>query len=255
MTLVAVAPGTGRSLLRLRSDVLAVRVLEQDADGARVGLVASGALLVAGDVVRIEVEVEDGGWLEIVETAGTVAYGGAEESHWNVDVRLGAGATLIWDALPFVVSDGARVRRRSHVRLGVGARALLRETFVLGRAGQAGGDLWSSLDAVDTQGPLQHEELDLERAVRELPGVLATGARGAAVLSVVDTVLALGWRPAPAPSSEVFELDRPGAYLRWLGTDLHRNEAGDRCLARWREELTAVTAVQEPTSRAALALG
>lgn len=242
MTRIAVARGDGRSVLHLRSDMLAVRVLEQDADGARVALVANGALLLAGDAVEIEVEVADGAWLDIVETTGTVAYGGAERSRWDVDVRLGAGATLAWDALPFVVSDGARAHRRTDVRVGQGARAVLRETFVLGRAGQTGGDLWSLLRAQDADGPLQVEELDLSRRARGLPGVLAAGA--VPVLSVVDTVLALGWRPAEPPAAEDggatrFELDRPGTVLRWLGTELHRDTVGDRCLALWERQLAA----------------
>lgn len=252
MTLIAVTPGTGRSVLRLRSDALAVRVLEQDATGARVALVANGALLLAGDRVAIEVDVADGAWLQIVETTGTVAYGGAEESRWDVDVRLGAGATLAWDALPFVVSDGARTHRRTDVQLGGGARALLRETFVLGRAGQTGGDLWSALHADDAEGPLQSEELDLSRQARSLPGVLATGL--GAGLSVVDTVLALGWRPEATrergepgdPAATLFELDRPGTVLRWLGTALHRDTVGDRCLALWERELTAARTAPVP---------
>ncbi|WP_066584245.1 urease accessory protein UreD [Cellulomonas timonensis] len=243
MTRIVVAPGLGRSALELRSGALAVRVLEQDADGARVALVANGALLLAGDSVDVEVEVAEGAWLEVVETTGTVAYGGAEPSRWDVDVRLGVGARLTWGALPFVVSDGARTHRRTEARLAEGARALLRETLVLGRTGQAGGDLWSSLTAYDAVGPLQVEELDLSRPVRGLPGVLATGS-GAAPRTVVDTVLALGWRPAPLPGppgagATLFELDRPGAVLRWLGTELHRDTVGDACLAAWSAELAA----------------
>ncbi|MFI2753609.1 urease accessory protein UreD [Cellulomonas sp. P22] len=241
MTRITVAPGRGRSVLGLRSGALAVRVLAQDADGARVALVANGALLLAGDAVEVEVDVAAGAWLEVVETTGTVAYGGAEPSRWDVDVRLGAGATLTWGALPFVVSDGARTHRRTEVHLGEGARAVLRETLVLGRAGQVGGDLWSRLTTHDAAGPLQVEELDLSRSARGLPGVLTTGPV-AAPRTVVDTVLALGWRPAtpagmPDDGATFLELDRPGAVLRWLGTALHHDTVGDRCLDAWADEL------------------
>ncbi|AEG44982.1 urease accessory protein UreD [Isoptericola variabilis] len=265
MTRIAVAPAPGRSVLRVRSDRLAVRVLHQDQDGARVALVANGALLLAGDAVEIEVDVAEGAWLEIVETTGTVAYGGAAASRWDVDVRLGEAATLVWDALPFVVSDGARTHRRTDVHLGESARALLRETFVLGRARQAGGDLWTHSLVQDAGGPLHVEELDLSGQVRGLPGVLAVhgspglvdggpaaSIRAPRTLSVLDTVLALGWRPAavpgtpPAPatstgqdaSATCFELDRPGTVLRWLGTELHEDTIGDRYLALWERELT-----------------
>ena len=241
MTRVAVAPGPGRSTLELRSGALAARVLEQDETGARVALVAHGALLLAGDVVEVEVDVADGAWLEVVETTGTVAYGGEQRSRWDVDVRVGAGATLTWGALPFVVSDGARTHRRTRAQLGEGARALLRETLVLGRAGQAGGDLWSELAAHDAAGPLQVEDLDLSRPARALPGIVSGGS-GAAPLTVVDTVLALGWRPTPLagpsdPWATYLELDRPGAMMRWLGRELHHDTVGDRCLAAWAAEL------------------
>ena len=42
--------------------------------GARVGLVATTALLLGGDHVEIDIDVGPGAWLEVVEIAGTVAY-------------------------------------------------------------------------------------------------------------------------------------------------------------------------------------
>ena len=74
----------------------------------RLALVATQALLLAGDHVRIEVVVHGPVQLDLVETAGTVAYdmrGGS--ASWEVDVVLRNGARLTWDGEPFVVAAGA----------------------------------------------------------------------------------------------------------------------------------------------------
>ncbi len=92
--------------------------MEQDTHGARVGLLATQALLLAGDDVRVEVDVAPGAWLDIVETTGTVAYEGEVPSSWVIEATVGDEALLTWAGKPFVVSDG-----------------------IATRAGQTGGDL------------------------------------------------------------------------------------------------------------------
>jgi urease accessory protein len=200
------------------SDHLVARLLAQGEGRARVALVGIGALLLAGDHVRIEVEVEAGLALEIVEVAGTVAYdarGGAPAT-WEVRVGLGRDARLRWDAEPFVVADGARVRRHSDVELAVGAVAVLREQLVLGRVGEVGGDLLTSTRVTHDGRPLLVEELDLARAHRDDPTQLG-GAR------VLDTLLVLGARAAweRAPGREVHQLEGPGTMARSLVGETH----------------------------------
>ncbi|CAB4683989.1 unannotated protein [freshwater metagenome] len=107
-------------------------------DRPRVSLVPDGALLLAGDRVRIEVRVEDGAALDLVEPGGTVAYdmrGG--RARWEVDIDLGDEASLTWAGQPLIVAAGADVVRATTVQLGSGARLALRETVVLGRHGEA----------------------------------------------------------------------------------------------------------------------
>ncbi|WP_418606077.1 urease accessory protein UreD [Georgenia sp. SUBG003] len=138
MTALAVERAAGRARCTVVPGALSPRVLGGDGAGARVGLVATRALLLGGDHVSIDVRVGAGAWLEIVETAGTVAFdAGGTPSSWSVTVTLEAGARLEWEALPFVVADGADVTRSTRVMLDDGARALLRETVVLGRTGGA----------------------------------------------------------------------------------------------------------------------
>jgi urease accessory protein len=216
VTRIAVHAAPGRARLRLTDGPIGVRVLHTDARGARVGLVATTALLLGGDHIEIRVEVGPGAWLEVVETAGTVAYdAGGVASSWTVRISIGESGTLIWAGEPFVVAAGANVRRRSTVDLAEGAVACLRDTVVLGRSGEVGGSLvttsWVHRDGV----LLLADTLDLsDPHNREHPGIVGEA-------SVIDTVGLLGTRApaAPAPAAgERFDLDGPGTLARCLAT-------------------------------------
>ncbi|MFJ9505220.1 urease accessory protein UreD [Streptomyces anulatus] len=237
-TRLSVTPTKSRSRVHHTTGHLTVRVMDQDAAGARVGLLAAQALLLAGDDVRIEVDVAPGAWLDVVETTGTVAYEGEAPSSWTVDATVGDGAVLTWAGKPFVVSDGIATHRRTRIRLHGTGRVLMQEKVVLGRAGQSGGDLSMSLDANDDFGPVQVEHLDLGRQARRMPGVFGN-------LRSMDTVTALGWTPEPAgepeagttgPGETYFPLDRSGAALRWMGIGRFRDRLCDATFTAWREE-------------------
>lgn len=250
MTRIEVARAPGRARCAVTGDVLSPFVLRTDADGARVAVVAAGALLLGGDEVTIDVVVRAGAWLEVVETAGTVAYPGPTAS-WTVQVRLEAGARLLWEGLPLVVAQGADVRRSTGVALDDGACAVLRETIVLGRAGEQGGRVRQRTRVTQGGRDLLVEDLDLAPSLRRAPGVLgAGGSRGAA--RVLDVVAAFGFRPddaqardggraAPAPAgagapagatTHRFDLAGPGAVVRHLGTHAHATPL-DGLAARW----------------------
>ncbi|RPF26448.1 urease accessory protein UreD [Georgenia muralis] len=240
---IAVERGPDRVRTRLEGGALSPRLLRSDASGAAVAVVATGALLLGGDHVAVEVEVGDGASLEIVETAGTVAYdAGGEPSSWSVRVRLGAGARLTWEGLPFVVADGADVLRTTDVELGDGARALLREVLVLGRTGETGGALRARTSVRQAGAELLVEDLDLGPTARTAPGVLGRAR-------VVDTVLALGWRPPagdPSARGTRFDLDGAGALARLLGTAAH-----SASLSPWWSSWGAGTAAPPAASPAA----
>ncbi|MCC2313810.1 urease accessory protein UreD [Cellulomonas xiejunii] len=213
-------PTGGRARLDVAGGALSCRRLPDEDGTVRVALVATQALLLAGDHVRIELDVAPGLVLEVVEITGTVAYdmqGG--RASWDVDVQVGAGALLVWDALPFVVATGADVTRSARVELAEGAVAVLRETFVLGRTGEAGGLLTTSTHARLAGRPLLVETLTVSPESRRDPALLG-GAR------CLDTVTVLGARyedDAPA-GADVLQLDRPGTLVRTFGTDAHRGD-------------------------------
>jgi len=185
---------------------------------ARVCLVPDGALLLAGDEIEIRVEVCSGATLELVEPGGTVAYdmrGG--RARWDVDVRIGQGATLVWGGEPFVVAAGADVHRTTAVELGGDARMVLRETLVLGRHGEAPGRLTQRLGVSGPDGsPVLVEELELDG--RSVPGVLGDHR-------IVSSVLALGIDVPddhPGAATGRFDLDAGGCWWRGLGDQVHR---------------------------------
>lgn len=203
---------------------LRAMVLSAEADRARVALVADGALLLAGDQVAVRCAVGPGVRLDIVETGGTVAYdmrGG--QASWTFDLDI--AGDLTWSGLPFTAATGADVARRTTVRLRGEARALIRETAVLGRTGEAGGRIDSLTHVTDDEGDLLVEKVTLSPD-QQRPGILG-GAR------VLDTVLAFGH---PRPQAQgcggagppVLVLDRRGWIARELLEESHRST-----LDRW----------------------
>jgi urease accessory protein len=193
--------------------------------------VATTALLLGGDEVTLDVSVGAGAWLEVVETAGTVAYPGVPAT-WHVRARLAPGAVLIWAGLPFVVCAGADVMRDTTLDLAEGARALLRETTVLGRVGEGPGVMRTRMTARLGGGELLAEDLVLDAAAVAAPGVLG-GRR------VIDTVAALGFRPDagddPAGRRRRLDLAGPGALARFVGSATH-DSAVAADLAGWRAQ-------------------
>jgi urease accessory protein len=197
---------------------LSPRRLPDEQGRVRVALVATGALLLAGDHVRIEVVVGAGVDLELVEIAGTVAYdmrGGS--ARWDVEIRVEDGALLIWPGLPFVIADGADVERATGVTLEGTGRAILRETFVFGRSGEGGGDLRALTTSTHDGHPLLVEDLDLRRTHRMEPAVMGYDR-------CLDAVTALGSRLADHPG--VLQLDRTGSIDRRLLRDVHTSALG-----------------------------
>lgn len=198
---------------------------------ALVSLVPDGALLLAGDAVRLEVEVGAGVRLDLVEPAGTVAYDmRGDGARWDVHLELAAGATLTWAGEPFVLAAGARVHRSTTARLGPGARLALRETLVLGRHAERSGELVQTWFAADDEGELLVEELHLDEAAHR-PGLLG-GHR------TLGSVTALGFAVEDRPGECLggrLDLERGGTVWRRLAHEAHRAVPEDA----WRAVLDA----------------
>lgn len=219
---VSAGPAGGRCQVRTavtRSDptasALRAVVLEHTARTARVALVPEGALLLAGDAIEVDVTVDEGLEVDLVETGGTVAYDmRGSSARWDVRIDLADGAILRWAGLPFVVAAGADVTRSVRIRCGGDARLALRETLVLGRYGEAPGSVHQTTTVHDAAGPVLVEDLPLDAAsVAWLLG----GSR------VLSSVVSLGAEVAGTEDDvHRYDLDRPGAVLwRRLGQQAH----------------------------------
>lgn len=223
----------GRSLLTtLRSATpWAPRPLRSTTDGtARVALVQTAATLVSGDDARIAIVVGEGAALDVVETGATIAHHVRDgpPARLAVTIELGAGARLRWLGRPLVLAHGCAVARVTRVTLAAGARALLRETVVLGRSGERPGALRSDFRATHDGRPLLHERLDTADLVALRSPVVAGDA------SLLDSVLLLGARGADLPGAS--QLAGPGTVWRALhrrGAD--PDDAAADAISAWDE--------------------
>lgn len=231
-------PGGVRASCRTVPGLLSPRVLTMDDRGAHVALVATRALLLAGDHVEIELVVGPGAWLTVTEVTGTVAYdAGGAASSWTVSARVGPGAALLWEAPPFVVATGARVERATTVDLAPGAVAGWREAVVIGRTDEIGGVIRSVTRVAQEGAPLLVDDVVLGDPGTDL---VTRGPH-----RVMDTATVVGFRPTSLPDAvtpdgvTVLDLAGPGAIARTLTTRAHESAVDTRWLP-WRDELRDV---------------
>lgn len=190
-------------------------VVHHDEVAARVSLVPEGALLLAGDAVEIDITVDPGARLDILEPGGTVAFdmrGG--RARWDTRIRLGRDAVLTWAGEPFVVAAGADVTRHVDIALAEGAAMASRETLVLGRYGEWPGRVRQSTVASIDGVPVLVEDLPLDPSTS--PGLLG-GHR------VLCSVLLLGrdLTSAPEVAPDRYDLEAGGHLWRRLGSQAH----------------------------------
>ncbi|MFI5712300.1 urease accessory protein UreD [Kribbella sp. NPDC051620] len=200
----------------LTAGLLSPRRLRADDGMVRVALVAASALLLAGDQVEIQVVVKGPVRVEIVETAGTVAYamrGGS--ARWDVTIHLTDGANLAWHGEPFVVSEGADVSRSMTVHLESGCMLAFRESLVFGRHGETGGTLHSSQRAHLDGELLLAEDLDLSPTARSGWAILGEAR-------CLDSITTLGHRLPEDPAT--LQLEGNGSMARRLVQDQHESD-------------------------------
>jgi urease accessory protein len=182
---------------------------------ARVALVQTGATLVAGDRVRVEIVVAAGAAVEIVETAGTLAHpvpAGEPAIEQRIVLRVGSGGTLIWHGQPLVLAAATRLTREVRVDLDDGAAAAIHETVALGRAGERAGAAELRFRAEHGGQPLLDETLVTgDQQVLSSPAVLGHHR-------VLDSLSVLG-HDAPGTSHSWMPLAGHGALRRWAAPD------------------------------------
>lgn len=183
---VVVEPGPAADVLRWRS---APPVALRPTGPGQIHLVQAAGGPLGGDDLGLAVRLGSGTSLRVRSAAATVVQPGrpAAAACWTVTADLSEGAVLDWRPEPTVVCDGAELRSSVTVSLRRGARAVLREEVVLGRAGQRGGRFRGEL-TVELEGiPLLAHTMLLDGVDSALTGPAGTGGA-----RVIGTLVAAG---------------------------------------------------------------
>ncbi|MCJ1675941.1 urease accessory protein UreD [Streptomyces sp. APSN-46.1] len=159
----ATADGRGGTALPLLAGEgpLALRRTRGEGAEAAVMLVGAMSAPLGGDHLTVEAVVGPGARLALASAAATLALPGrgGEPARYDVRLTLAEDAAVRWLPEPLVSVRGSDLRVRTRADLAPGARLLLREEQVLGRAGEPGGLLRSRLTVTRGGRPLLDQEL------------------------------------------------------------------------------------------------
>jgi urease accessory protein len=187
---------------------LAARAVHGRPGWTRLVLVQTNAGPLGGDRIEIDVEVDAGAALELTATAATLAYPASEQATISVGCRVGAGARLAWLAQPLILAAGCDLVSSVEIDLAEGARAVFRETVVLGRHGETAGRYRGTIRCDLAERPLLRDEVRIDGSESTTALVALGDARAVATLAV------LGVRPAAEADPDEFELHGAGRLLR-----------------------------------------
>ena len=228
---------------------LAPRRIPAPAGWARVTLVQTVAGLLSGDEVEIEVEVGEGAALELIGNAATLVYPAQRPASQIVRCSVGAGGRFAWLPQPLVLAAGCDFHGSMQLDLAPDAVAVVRETVVLGRHGEASGRCDATLRCDLAGAPLLRDRVCIEEASRRSP----VGLAGAGVYA---SLALLGVRPADRPCDGELDLAGPGRLLRVLALDAAGAELRvGPAEARFLGELHAVPVVPVAPTAPAVSTG
>ncbi|MDQ0989562.1 urease accessory protein UreD [Streptomyces sp. V3I7] len=139
--------GTALPVLEGEGPLAVRRTRADDPAGARVTLVGAMSGPLGGDRFTVEARVGEGARLDVRSAAATLALPGQLKGEARYDVRLDVadGGELRWLPEQLISAAGSDLRVTTVAELGAGARLVLREEQVLGRAGEEPGRLGSRL--------------------------------------------------------------------------------------------------------------
>ncbi|MFI1167282.1 urease accessory protein UreD [Streptomyces sp. NPDC020801] len=127
---------------------LAPRRTRSSGGEARVVLVGAMSGPLGGDHFAVEARVAEGARLRVGSAAATIALPGqtkGEAARYDVRLTVADGGELHWLPEQLISARGSDLYVTTHVELAPGARLVLREEQVLGRAGEEPGRLTSRL--------------------------------------------------------------------------------------------------------------
>jgi urease accessory protein len=217
---------------------LALRRTRASGSEARVMLVGAMSGPLGGDHFTVEAEAAQGARLHFGSAAATIALPGQAKGEARYDVRLtvAEGAELHWMPEQLISAKGSELCVTTRVDLAAGARLVLREEQVLGRANEEPGRLTSRLTVRLDGRPLLDQELSCGPGAPggwDGPAVLA-GRRALGQLVVVRPEFAQ--RPVEArllgEHAALTPLAGPGVLVTALAPDaLHLRRTLDEALS------------------------
>ena len=204
-------------------------VASATAGWARVALVQSRASLLEADDVALEVDVQAGAALELVEIGAMLAHSArhGREASVTARARVEDGGRLIWLGQPLIIGAGAAVRSELAIELAAGALMLRGESVVLGRAGEECGSLCAHTRVTHDSSVLLDETLETgDRVVLRSP-VIAGEARMIAAVT-------LGGCRDHLPPADVMQAHGPATLWRGAGDTVVLGRSAERVAGRWR---------------------
>lgn len=225
--------GRARACLLDQGYFLGGRIMHVEGSHMRLALVGIHMPLLGGDQVDVQVKVGTGVVLEVIEPSGMVAYNSeGKRSEWKLDAKIEAGAILIWHGKEFVVAKGSNAYRQTNIKLEKNARALFKETLVLGRSNESDVRLNNRTQVFLDDEELLTEELALTPETRGLPGIIDKS-------KVIGTVMAMGMTPSnDVAGAQRLDLAGPGALWRSLAPAAHFAEKeAEPVFRHWQSEI------------------
>ncbi|MFG2602079.1 urease accessory protein UreD [Streptomyces sp. NPDC048514] len=147
--IVARSDGRGGTALPVLDGEGPLALRRTRAGGAEAKVMVVGAMSgpLGGDHFTLTARVEDGARLHVGSAAATIALPGQTKGAARYDVRLDVAddAELLWLPEQLISAGGSDLYVTTRAELAAGARFVLREEQVLGRAGEEPGRLTSRL--------------------------------------------------------------------------------------------------------------
>ncbi len=196
-------------------------------DGSTLWIVGSAACPVGDDDITLDLRVGDGVTATVRNVAATVVYGGrGEGTRLTTRLHGAAGATLIWQPEPVIVTARARHQATLVADVQRGGTLLADEVVVFGRSREEAGPYRSTTDLRLDGEPICLSSFDTATPGWSGPG----GAAGATVVGtrvlIGPTAVAEAERPIPVdPATVVLQPEGGGALATTLAPDPERARA------------------------------
>lgn len=186
-------------------------------DGTTLWFVSSAASPVGEDDITIDLTVGEGVHAEVRSVAAMVVYAArGEGTRLTTRLHVGAGATLIWQPDPVIVTARAQHRSVLVADVGVGGTLLADDLVVLGRSAETAGAFVSSTELRHGGTPISLTSFDTGLPGWDGPG----GTNGAKVVGtrilLEPDVLRAGARPPVDADTVVLHPDGGGTLATTL---------------------------------------